>query len=53
MKRYTIKPEYLSLWGSDCTEQTVITEQELKRLSEEWEVPEERLIEQLIEIDEG
>ena len=49
MKFYTIKPEYLSLWGEDCTEDTVITEDELQRLAAEWEKPAEDLLEQLEE----
>lgn len=53
MKRYTIKPDFLSLWGEDCTKETVITGDEVARLSVEWGKPVEDLLEQLIEIDEG
>lgn len=49
MKRYTIKPEYLSNWGEDCTEGTIITTAEIERLAEEWEKPVEELLEQLEE----
>jgi hypothetical protein len=51
MKRYTIKPEYLTLWGDDVTEDTVIDAAEVERLAREWEKPVEELLEQLIEID--
>ena len=51
MKNYTIKPEYLSLWGEGCTEDTVITENELQRLAQEWEKSEEELLDQLREIE--
>ena len=51
MKRYTIKPEFLSNWGEDCTEETIIDTAEVERLAEEWETPVEELLEQLIEIE--
>lgn len=51
MKNYTIKPEYLSLWGDGTTEETVVTEDELHRLVQEWDKPEEELLEQLREIE--
>lgn len=49
MKHYTIKPDYLSSWGEDCTEETVIDTAEVERLSEEWEKPVYELLEQLEE----
>ena len=49
MKTYHIKPEYLDLWGSECTEETIIDENEVERLSAEWGIPVEELLEQLIE----
>ena len=49
MKHYTIKPEFLSSWGEDCTEETVIDTAEVERLSEEWEKPVDELLEQLEE----
>ncbi len=49
--RYTIKPEFLSLWGEDSTEDTVITEGELQRLAQEWGTPINELRQQLEEID--
>lgn len=49
MKFYTIKPEYLTLWGANTDEDTVITEEELYRLSVAWEKSEEELLEQLQE----
>ena len=52
MKTYKIKPEYIDLWqGSEQTPDSdmIITEEEVSRLSEEWETPVEDLLEQLIE----
>ena len=51
MTIYTIKPEYLPLWGEDATDDTIITEAELHRLADEWEKPMDDLKEQLIEHD--
>lgn len=49
-KSYHIRPEYLHLWGSECTEETVIDERELRRLSGEWGISVDELAEQLVEI---
>ena len=49
---YHIKSEYLSLWGDETTEDTIITGDELLRLSREWEKPVEELLEQLIPVPE-
>ena len=51
MKTYKIKPEFLSAWGSDTTEETIITEAEIVRLSSEWGVSVDDLMEQLEEIE--
>ena len=48
---YHIKPEYFSLWGEETTEETIITEDELLRLSHEWEKPVSELLDQLVPID--
>ena len=50
MKNYTIKPEYLSLWGEGTTEDTIITDGEVQRLAQEWEKPAEEILAQLEEI---
>lgn len=50
-KQYHIKPEYIDLWDSEATEETVITEKDVDRLANDWETPKEKLIEQLIPID--
>ena len=49
-KAYHVRPEYLHLWGSECTEETVIDERELRRLSGEWGISVDELAEQLEEI---
>ena len=51
MKLYTITGD-LSLWGPDTTEDTIITEDELQHLSEEWETPVEELLDDLDERDD-
>lgn len=50
MKNYKIKSEFLSLWGEECTEDTIITASEVERLADEWDKPIDELLEQLIEI---
>lgn len=50
---YHIKPEYLDLWqGNDTPSDPdrIITEEDLRTFSEEWDVPVEKLLEQLEEI---
>ena len=51
MKKYIIKPEYLSLYGDQANAYTVITEDEVARLSKDWETPVDEILEQLIEDD--
>ena len=36
IKTYTIKPEFLDRWGQDATEETIVSEPELKRFAEDW-----------------
>jgi len=48
---YHIKPDCLSHWGEDTTEDTVIDEQELDRLCIEWDKTREELLQELIPID--
>lgn len=50
MKKYHIKPDYLSQWGEDTTTETVVTLEEIERLSAEWETPIEELLTELEEI---
>ena len=50
-KRYNVKPEYLTLWGDEVTEDTIITANDVIDLAQEWEKPVEELLGQLIEID--
>ena len=45
---YKIKNEYLSLWGDDATEDTVITDEDLKMIASGWEKTPEDLMDQLI-----
>lgn len=51
MKTYHIKPEYLPKWGAETTEDTIITEDELRRLSLEWGTSIDELADQLEEIE--
>ena len=52
MKTYTIKPEFLSAWGSETTEDTIVTEAEIQRLSREWGVSVDDLMEQVTPCEE-
>ena len=49
MKTYTIKPEYLANYGSDANPMTVITESDIDRFAEEWDMDEFDIRQQLIE----
>ena len=54
MKTYTIKPEYLDMWeGGDTPSNPdrVITEDDIRTFSKEWDVPVSELLDQLNEID--
>ena len=51
MKRYTVEPEHLTEWGNNCTEDTIITGDDVMWLSQDWEVPVPDLLEQLIYVD--
>ena len=51
MKYYTVKPEYLTLWGETVTEDPVIDTAEVERLAVEWEKPLDELLNQLTEVD--
>lgn len=44
---YRIKPEFIDQWGSNANEDTVLTEELLERIAEVWEIPMEKLLEQL------
>lgn len=48
---FRIRPEYLNLWGEDATLDTVVTLEDVSRLSSDWEVPFNELMSQVIEID--
>ena len=50
MKTYHIKPEYLSEWGDQTTEETVVTYAEVVDLAREWDVTVDELLDQLEEI---
>lgn len=52
MKVYNIKPEYLSAWGNETTEDTTVTEAEILRLANEWGMDVEALMEQVYAVEE-
>ena len=52
MKTYKVKEEFWSNWGTEVNENTIITEDEVNRLSAEWGVACEDLVEQLEEISQ-
>ena len=49
MKTYTIKPEYLNLYGDNANPMTVITESDIERFAEDWNMDEFDIRCQLIE----
>ena len=53
MATYRIKPEYISQWGEEVTEDTIITGEELKRLADERREPVGSLRKQLIPEEEN
>lgn len=53
MKKYTIKSEYLPLYGEDADENTIITQEDIERFAADWEKPAEELLDQLEEVGES
>ena len=51
MNSYIIKPEYLPLFGEEANPMTVLDENEVERLAEEFEMDETELKKQLIELE--
>ena len=51
MKKYIIKPEFIDYYGPDANAYTVLTEDDVERIAEDWEKPVEEVLEQLIEDD--
>ena len=50
-RKYHIKPEYINLWGSDATDETVIDDIDVRLFAADWGKTKEEIIEQLIPID--
>lgn len=48
MKQYRVIDEYVSMWGDD--DEIIVDSNEIERLSREWDVPVEMLLEQVEEI---
>lgn len=46
--KYRVKPEYINLWGEDCTEETVISSADLDMVARGWNTTPAALIDQLI-----
>ena len=46
-KAYTIKPEFIHLWGDEANADTVIWDDELESYASEWETTESDLLDQL------
>ena len=49
MKTYIIKPQYIHLYGEEANQYTVLTDNDIKYFSDDWNRPEEELYMQLIE----
>lgn len=50
--KYRIKPEFFDLWGSETTEDTVISESDLEMITRGWEKKPEDVMDQLIPLEE-
>ena len=48
---YKIKPEFLDLWGSDATEDTIITEDDLEMITRGWDKTPADVMDQLIPLE--
>lgn len=44
---YTIKTEYLDLYGPDATEDTILTHEQVEYLASDWEKPVLELVDEL------
>lgn len=51
MKTYIIKPEFMDLYGADANAMTVLTEDDVRKLAEDWEKDEDEIRDQLIEVE--
>lgn len=51
MKKYIIKPESIEFFGPDASPYTVITEEEVERIAQDWEKTTDEVLEHLIEDD--
>lgn len=52
MKRYIIKPEYLDNFGPEANAMTELTDSDIERFAADWEMSEDDLRDQLIEVRE-
>ena len=50
MKKYIVKPEFIDLYGSDATPFTEYTDADIDYLADEWSMPRDSILEQLIEL---
>ena len=50
MKKYEVMNEYWDMWGISNEEDAVVDQAEIERLADEWEMPVEKLLEQVKEI---
>lgn len=47
MQTYRIKPEFIELWGPDASEETILTEDEIKTQAEYAETPLDEIMNQV------
>ena len=48
---YKIKPEFLDLWGSDATEETVLTDDDIEMITRGWDKTPADVMDQLIPLE--
>lgn len=49
-EHYRILPEYHEYWGDNVDDDTIVSMNEIRRLAAEWDVPVEKLMEQVEEV---
>ena len=51
MKYYTVRPEYADLWGENCHENTLVSDETVTRLVSDWDKPVDELLRQLEKVE--
>lgn len=54
MRKFKVKDEFIDSWTdhSESTEEIIVTDEEIERLSKEWDVPVQKLMNQVLALDD-